>query len=166
MWSIRFDRRASTYSSHVEGFELVDWSRRLSNKKDNRSPLCYPCNPFASIVCHDFQIPKFLRIVPSPLQGTSQRILSNNKGSRREPSVDRAGTLIVGKLDASRLVTMRAGLGSRAVWWISKWVRLLSLSFARRSPEGTEVEVIVSWAWSASKIWAVYNHAVVIEEKE
>ena len=116
MWNIRFDRRASTYSLRVEGFELVDCSRRLSNKNDNRRPLRYPCNPFASIVCHDFQIPKFFRIVPSPLQGTSQRILSNNRGSRGEPSVDRVGTLIDGKLDASRLVTMRAGLGSRAVW--------------------------------------------------
>ena len=76
----------------------------------------YPCNPFASIVCHDFQIPMFFRIVPSPLQGTSHRILSNDRGSRGEPSVVRTGTLIDGKLDASRLVTMRAGLGSRAVW--------------------------------------------------
>ena len=76
----------------------------------------YPCNPFASIGCHDFQIPKFFRIVPSPLQGTSQRILSNNNGSREPSVVPAAGTLMDGKLDASRLVTMRAGLGSRAVW--------------------------------------------------
>ena len=62
-------------------------------------------------------MPMFFRMVPSPLQGTSQRILSNNSGSKTdEPSVVRTGTLIDGKLDASRLVTMRAGLGSRADW--------------------------------------------------
>jgi hypothetical protein len=34
------------------------------------------CNPFPSIGCQLFQIPMFFLIVPSPLHGTSHRILS------------------------------------------------------------------------------------------
>ena len=54
--------------------------------------------------------------------------------------------MIAGKMDASWFVTMIAGDGSLADWWISMWVRLWSLSFAMRSPEGNEDDVRVSWA--------------------
>jgi hypothetical protein len=58
-------------------------------------------------------------------------------------------------MEASRLVTRSAGLGRRADWWMRRCVRLWSLSLARRTPEGMEVEVRVSCAWRASRSWAV-----------
>lgn len=62
---------------------------------------------------------------------------------------------MMGYIDASRLVTIRAGLGRRADWWMRRWVRLWSESLARSKPEGMEEEVRVSCAWSASRSWAV-----------
>ena len=41
-----------------------------------------------------------------------------------ESTVFSGGRERVGKMDASTLVTTNAGLGRRAVWCISKWVRL------------------------------------------
>lgn len=49
----------------------------------------------------------------------------------------RGGKKSDGKIDASTLVTTNAGLGSRAVWWMSNCVRLESLSLAINSPGGT-----------------------------
>src|ERR1700761_8674634 len=91
---------------------------------------------------HLFQIPTFLRMVPSPLQGTSQRMRSKRSGDSRglppdESVVSSRGRKSAGKIDASTLVTRNAGLGSREVWWISNCVRLESLSFATNRPGGT-----------------------------
>ncbi len=104
----------------------------------------YACIPLPSIGFHFFQIPTFLRIVPSPLQGTSQRMRSKRSGDGRvlrpddsESVVFSRGRKSVGKIDASTLVTTNAGLGSRAVWCMSNCVRLESLSLATNRPGGT-----------------------------
>ena len=89
----------------------------------------YPCKPLPSMGFHFFQIPTFFRIVPSPLQGTSHKMRSKRREEGRvlrpdESAVLSGGRESVGKIDASQLVTRNAGLGSRAVWCMSKWVRL------------------------------------------
>ena len=81
-----------------------------------------------------FQMPGFFRIVPSPLHGTSQRMRSKSSVCCRlwttlsfVPAGNSScsdGILIAGKIDASWFVTMSAGDGSRAAWWISMCVRL------------------------------------------
>jgi hypothetical protein len=72
-----------------------------------------PCNPFPSFDCQLFQIPMFFLNVPSPLHGTSQSILSN-RSTACLLSAPVCATLRAGYIDASRLVTMSAGLGKRA----------------------------------------------------
>lgn len=115
------------------------------------------CRPLPSMGCQCFQIPIFFRIVPSPLQGTSHKIRSKRSCcSRLTPSAwGGAGILMIGYIDASRLVTISAGLGSLADWWMRRCVRLWSLSLARRRPEGIDVDVTESWACKASNNCAV-----------
>jgi hypothetical protein len=80
----------------------------------------YVCRPLPSIAFHFFQIPTFLRIVPSPLQGTSHKMRSKRRVEGRDFRPDDSamfsgGRESVGKIDASTLVTTNAGLGIRAV---------------------------------------------------
>ena len=92
------------------------------------------CSPLPSIGDQCFQIPGFFLIVPSPLHGTSHRILSNRSwycffAATRAfvPAANVAssdGILIAGKIDASRFVTISAGEGSRADWRMRRCGRL------------------------------------------
>lgn len=59
-------------------------------------------------------MPRFFRIVPSPLQGTSHKILSNSRLEILVPFDVSVVTRRLGKIDASRLVTMRDGDDNRA----------------------------------------------------
>lgn len=49
-------------------------------------------------------------------------------------------------MDASRLVTINAGLGRREDWWIRRCDRRLSLSLAINRPGGIDENVAVSLA--------------------
>ena len=99
-------------------------------------------------------MPRFFLSVPSPLHGTSHNILSNNNCCcfleitlpfvPEGDAICSEGILIAGYMDASKFVTIKAGLGRRDDWCMSMCVRLLSLSFAMRRPEGKDEAVIVS----------------------
>ena len=83
---------------------------------------------------HAFQMVGFLRVVPSPEHGTSHRMRSKRSwycflAATRAlvPAANDVcpeGILIAGKIDASRFVTISAGEGSRADWWMRRCVRL------------------------------------------
>lgn len=105
VWRIRSSRR-----SLVERLGLTDRIRV------RRRP--YPCKPRPSPVRHVLQMFGFLRIVPSPEQGASQRIRSNSRFLGFP--VARSVILMFGIAAASKFVIIVFGLPIRlSDWWTS-----------------------------------------------
>mmetsp|Transcript_31227 Transcript_31227/g.99591 ORF Transcript_31227/g.99591 Transcript_31227/m.99591 type:complete len:242 (-) Transcript_31227:201-926(-) len=89
-----------------------------------------------------------LRRVPSPEQGTSQRMRSNWMPCPLGCLAD----LSPGNFCASWLVTRRQGEHMRLVWWTRRWQRCASASLATTIPEGSLY--MLPW-WSISRSWNV-----------
>lgn len=87
---------------------------------------------------HLRQMSGALRSVPSPLHGTSHRMRSNMSPSSFLPP--RPLRFSSGKFCASWFVTMIDGLDIRFVWWINRWHRCTSASFAMTKPSGVVEE--------------------------
>ena len=122
-----------------------------------RPPIASICAPRRAIMCcsgksaaplrtvHVFQISGDLRIVPSPLHGTSARTRSNFFSS-------------FGKTCAACVVTMSASDAWRLHWCTSMYARLLSASFATSMPVARASRV--SLACSISSICVVFDPVV------
>lgn len=103
---------------------------------------CSECSPLAIPGPHFRQISGALRSVPSPEQGTSQRIRSNLTGFPSSPGTE-------GKAWPSWLVTTIEGVQSRLVWWVRRLHRWKSASFATTKPvAGSGPLCSISRSWT------------------
>lgn len=103
------------------------------------------CKAIPYLGWYSFQSSLFFRKVPSPLQGTSHKILSN----LNNPFSDFKN----GNLVASLLVTINPGLLIQRVWWVSKQDLFVSFSFAITNPVG----IFVLFWCNYSNIWTVLD---------
>mmetsp|Transcript_10280 Transcript_10280/g.31423 ORF Transcript_10280/g.31423 Transcript_10280/m.31423 type:complete len:392 (-) Transcript_10280:263-1438(-) len=124
-------------------------------------PTCRSSQAFITILswilCRPSPMPTFHLLhksgaflsVPSPLQGTSHRILSKSITSVL------SSCLMTGNFWPSWFVTIKQGLAILLVWWVSKLHLLESESFATTYPPGMTSPPAP--AWSISKSWKVLD---------